>query len=306
MSTYVLRRTLHSAITLFGVSIVVFLILRVLPGDPARMMLPDGAPQTAVDEMNRQLGLQEPLYVQYGLFLSSVARLDFGQSFQFRVPATAVVSERVMPTVHLALCAFLITVAVGVPAGILAAAKRGTLFDYGSIFITALGQSLPNFWLGIMLILTFGVALAWLPTSDYKGPSYLVLPSITLAAFPTALVARLTRSSMLEVLSREYVRTARSKGLREITVVLGHAVKNAAIPVVTVLGLQIGVLLGGAVITESVFAWPGVGKLVVDSIFRRDFPVVQTVLILSATVFIIVNLLVDLTYTVLDPRIKYS
>jgi ABC-type dipeptide/oligopeptide/nickel transport system permease component len=165
---------------------------------------------------------------------------------------------------------------------------------------------LPNFWLGIMLILLFGVALGWLPTSDYQGPIYLVLPAITLAAFPTALVARLTRSSMLEVLGREYVRTARSKGLREAAVILGHAVKNAAIPVITILGLQIGVLLSGAVITESVFSWPGIGKLVVDSIFRRDFPVVQTVLILSATVFIAINFVVDMTYTVLDPRIKYS
>ena len=157
-----------------------------------------------------------------------------------------------------------------------------------------------------MLILLFGVALGWLPTSDYQGPIYLVLPAVTLAAFPTALVARLTRSSMLEVLGREYVRTARSKGLRESAVILGHAVKNAAIPVITILGLQIGVLLGGAVITESVFAWPGIGKLVVDSIFRRDFPVVQTVLILSATIFIVINFLVDMTYTVLDPRIKYT
>jgi peptide/nickel transport system permease protein len=304
--TYVIRRLLHSLVTLFGVSLVVFGILRVLPGDPARMMLPDGAPQSAVDEMARQLGLTEPLYVQYLVFLQSVIRGDFGQSFQYRAAATAVVAERVWPTVHLSLAALAITVLVGVPAGIVAASRRGTVFDYGSIFLTALGQSLPNFWLGIMLILLFGVALGWLPTSDYQGPIYLVLPAITLAAFPTALVARLTRSSMLEVLGREYVRTARSKGLRESAVILGHAVKNAAIPVITILGLQIGVLLGGAVITESVFAWPGIGKLVVDSIFRRDFPVVQTVLILSATIFILINFLVDMTYTVLDPRIKYT
>ena len=306
MRAYVVRRLVHSLITLFGVSLVVFGILRVLPGDPARMMLPDGAPQSAVDEMSRQLGLQEPLYVQYAVFLQSVVRGDFGESFQYRAAATAVVAERVWPTVHLSLVALAITVLVGVPAGIVAAAKRGTVFDYGSIFLTALGQSLPSFWLGIMLILLFGVALGWLPTSDYQGPIYLVLPAITLAAFPTALVARLTRSSMLEVLGREYVRTARSKGLREAAVILGHAVKNAAIPVITILGLQIGVLLGGAVITESVFSWPGIGKLVVDSIFRRDFPVVQTVLILSATIFIVINFVVDMTYTVLDPRIKYS
>jgi peptide/nickel transport system permease protein len=306
MRTYVLRRLLHSLITLVGVSLVVFGILRILPGDPARMMLPDGAPQSAVDEMSRGLGLDKPLYVQYIVFVQSVARGDFGQSFQYRAPATAVVGERVWPTIHLSLAALAITVLVGVPAGILAAARRGTILDYGSIFLTALGQSLPNFWLGIMLILLFGVALGWLPTSDYQGPIYLVLPSITLAAFPTALVARLTRSSMLEVLGREYIRTARSKGLRESAVIIGHALKNAAIPVITILGLQIGVLLGGAVITESVFSWPGIGKLVVDSIFRRDFPVVQAILILSATIFIVINFVVDMTYTVLDPRIKYA
>jgi ABC-type dipeptide/oligopeptide/nickel transport system permease component len=306
MRQYILRRVLHSAITLFGVSLVVFALLRVVPGDPARMMLPDGAPESAVVEMRRQLGLEEPWLVQYGLFMGSVLRLEFGQSFQFRTAAINVVGERVMPTVHLSLAAFALTVIVGVSTGIVAAAFRGTWLDYGGIFMAALGQSLPNFWLGIMLILTFGVALGWLPTSDYKGPSYLVLPAITLGAFPMALVARLTRSSMLEVLGREYIRTARSKGLSERMVVLGHAVKNAAIPVVTILGLQIGVLLSGAVITESVFAWPGIGKLVVDSIFRRDFPVVQTILILSATVFIVINLVVDLTYTVIDPRIRYS
>ncbi len=306
MRTYVLRRLLHSLITLVGVSLVVFAILRILPGDPARMMLPDGAPQSAVDEMSRGLGLDKPLYMQYIVFVQSVARGDFGQSFQYRAPATAVVGERVWPTIHLSLAALAITVLVGVPAGILAAARRGTILDYGSIFLTALGQSLPNFWLGIMLILLFGVALGWLPTSDYQGPIYLVLPAITLAAFPTALVARLTRSSMLEVLGREYIRTARSKGLRESAIIIGHALKNAAIPVITILGLQIGVLLGGAVITESVFSWPGIGKLVVDSIFRRDFPVVQAILILSATIFIVINFVVDMTYTVLDPRIKYA
>ncbi|MGE3269379.1 MAG: ABC transporter permease [Chloroflexota bacterium] len=306
MRAYVLRRILHSALTLFGVSLVVFGILRVLPGDPAKMMLPEGASNAQVEVLRRELGLEEPLYVQYGVFLSSIVRGDFGRSFQFNAPAGDVVGERVWPTLHLAAVAFLLTVVLGVPAGILAAARHRTVLDYGSIFLAALGQSLPNFWLGIMMILLFGVSLGWLPTSGYEGPLYLVLPAITLAAYPTALVARLTRSSMLEVLGREYIRTARSKGLSERTVVALHAVKNASIPVVTILGLQIGVLLGGAVITESVFAWPGIGKLAVDSIFQRDFPVIQVVLILAAAVFIVINLLVDLTYTVLDPRIRYS
>jgi peptide/nickel transport system permease protein len=270
------------------------------------MLLPDGAPQSAVDELNRQLGLHEPLYVQYGLFLQSVCRGDFGQSFQYRAPALRVVVERLAATVQLALAALLITVGVGVSLGIVAAVRRGTGYDYASTVLAVLGQSLPNFWLGIMLILLFGVALRWLPTSGFESWRHLILPAVTLAAFPMALVARLTRSSMLEILGRDFIRTGRAKGLAERAVILRHALRNAAVPLLTVLGLQIGTLLGGAVITESVFAWPGMGKLVVDAIFPRDFPVVQTVLILSATIFVVINLLVDLLYTVIDPRIRYS
>jgi peptide/nickel transport system permease protein len=220
--SYVVRRVVHSLLTLFGVSLVVFGILRVLPGDPARMMLPDGAPPDQVEALRRQFGLTEPLHVQYGIFLVSIAQGDFGQSFQFQVPARGVVGERIWPTIHLALAAFSLTVLLGVPAGILAGVRHRSVLDYGSIFLAALGQSLPNFWLGIMLTLLFGVTLGWLPTSGYEGPLYLVLPAITLAAYPTALVARLTRSSMLEVLSREYIRTARSKGLSEQAVVVAR------------------------------------------------------------------------------------
>ena len=306
MRTYILRRVAQSALTLLGVSVLVFVILRVLPGDPARMLLPDGAPETAVAELNRQLGLREPLIVQYGLFLRSVARGDFGQSFQYRAPALRVVLERLPATVQLTAAAMLVTIAAGVSLGIVTAVLRGTRYDVAGTILAVLGQSLPNFWLGIMLILLFGVALRWLPTSGFASWTSLVLPAVTLAAFPTALVARLTRSSMLEILNRDYVRTGRAKGLTEPSVVLRHALRNAAIPVLTVIGLQIGSLLGGAVITESVFAWPGMGKLIVDAIFFRDFPVVQTVLILSATVFVAINLLVDLLYTVIDPRIRYS
>jgi ABC-type dipeptide/oligopeptide/nickel transport system permease component len=306
MRTYILRRVAQSALTLLGVSVLVFVILRVLPGDPARMLLPDGAPESAVIELNRQLGLREPLFVQYGLFLRSVAHGDFGQSFQYRAPALRVVLERLPATIQLTVAAMLVTIAAGVSLGIGTAVRRGTRYDVAGTILAVLGQSLPNFWLGIMLILLFGVALRWLPTSGFAGWTSLVLPAITLAAFPTALVARLTRSSMLEILNRDYIRTGRAKGLAERSVVLRHALRNAAIPVLTVIGLQIGALLGGAVITQSVFAWPGMGKLIVDAIFFRDFPVVQTVLILSATVFVGINLLVDLLYTIIDPRIRYS
>jgi ABC-type dipeptide/oligopeptide/nickel transport system permease component len=199
-----------------------------------------------------------------------------------------------------------LTVAAGVSIGILAAVRQGTGYDYAGTTLAVLGQSLPSFWLGIMFILLFGVTLRWLPTSGFTGWSHLVLPSVTLAAYPTALVARLTRFSMLEILGRDYIRTGRAKGLAERVVVLRHALRNATIPVLTVIGLQIGTLLGGAVITESVFAWPGMGKLVVDAIFFRDFPVVQTILILSATTFVAINLLVDVLYTFIDPRIRYD
>jgi len=306
MKAYVLRRLWQSALTLVGVSVLVFVILRVVPGDPAKMLLPDGAPQSAVHELNRQLGLHEPLHVQYAIFVRSVFRGDFGQSFQYRAPALQVVVDRLGATVQLALAALVITVGVGVSLGIVAAVRRGTGYDYASTVLAVLGQSLPNFWLGIMLILLFGVALRWLPTSGFESWRHLILPAVTLAAFPMALVARLTRSSLLEILGRDFIRTGRAKGLAERAVILRHALRNAAVPLLTVLGLQIGTLLCGAVITESVFAWPGMGKLVVDAIFFRDFPVVQTVLILSATIFVLINLLVDLLYTVIDPRIRYS
>lgn len=306
MRSYLVRRLWQSAVTLVGVSVLVFVILRVIPGDPAKMLLPEGAPQSAVEELNRHLGLREPIWVQYGIFLRSVVRGDFGQSFQYGAPALRVVVERLPATIQLTLTAMLLTVLVGVSIGIVAAVRQGTGYDYAGTILVVLGQSFPNFWLGIMLILLFGVTLRWLPTSGFQSWRHLVLPSITLAAFPTALVARLTRAGMLEILGQEYIRTGRAKGLAEPVVVLRHALKNAAIPLLTVLGLQIGTLLGGAVITESIFAWPGMGKLVVDAIFFRDFPVVQTILILSATIFIVINLLVDLLYTVLDPRIRYG
>ena len=306
MTSYIVHRVATFVPTLLFVSLVIVALQQLLPGDPAKMLLPEGAPESAVEELNRHLGLREPLHVQYALFLRSVFRGDFGQSFQYRAPALRVVTERLGATVQLALAALVLTVAVGVSLGIVAAVRRGTRYDYASTILAVLGQSLPNFWLGIMLILLFGVALRWLPTSGFESGRHLILPAVTLAAFPTALVARLTRSSMLEVLGRDFIRTGRAKGLAERAVVLRHALRNAAVPVLTVLGLQIGTLLGGAVITESVFAWPGMGKLVVDAIFFRDFPVVQTVLILSATIFVLINLLVDLLYTLIDPRIRYS
>jgi peptide/nickel transport system permease protein len=238
MRAYALRRLGQAALTLLGVSVLVFVVLRVLPGDPAKMLLPEGAPQSAVDELNRHLGLREPLHVQYAIFIQSVVRGDFGQSFQYRAPALRVVTERLAATAQLALAAMFLTGTVGVSLGIVAAVRRGTRYDFASTLFAVLGQSLPNFWLGIMLILLFGVALRWLPTSGFESWRHLILPAVTLAAFPMALVARLTRSSMLEILGRDYIRTGRAKGLAERAVVLRHALRNAAVPVLTVSGCR--------------------------------------------------------------------
>ena len=304
MRAYLLRRLWQSALTLVGVSLFVFVILRVIPGDPAKMLLPEGAPESAVQELNRALGLKEPLWVQYGIFLRSVARGDFGQSFQYRAPALRVVVERAPATIELALCAMLLTVLFGVSIGILAAVRRGTGYDYAGTVLAVLGQSLPNFWLGIMLILLFGVSLRWLPTSGFQGWQYLILPSITLAAFPTALVARLTRSSLLEILGQEYIRTGRAKGLGERAVVLRHGLRNAILPVVTVIGLSLGGLLAGAVLTESIFGLSGIGKMITDGVTSRDYAVVQGLTLVTAVIYVLVNLVVDVSYAFLDPRIR--
>jgi len=304
--SFLLRRLGQSATTLVGVSLLVFVILRVIPGDPAKMLLPEGAPQSAIDALNRELGLREPMWVQYGIFLRSVTRGDFGQSFQYRAPALRVVVERVPATIQLALAAMLLTVVFGVSIGVLAAVRRGTGYDYAGTVLAVLGQSLPNFWLGIMLILLFGVTLRWLPTSGFQGWRYLVLPSVTLAAFPTALVARLTRSSLLEILGQEYIRTGRAKGLGERAVIYKHAFKNALIPTMTIIGISFAILISGAVVVETVFNIPGLGRLIISAVLRRDYPVIQGVVLCIAGVYMLINLAVDLSYLIVDPRVKYQ
>jgi ABC-type dipeptide/oligopeptide/nickel transport system permease component len=303
---YIFRRLLHSALTLLGITLFTFVLLRLVPGDPARLILPENAPPAEVSHMRKLLGLDEPLYVQYYLYMRDLARADFGTSFQYSVPAIELVLERLPETIRLSLSAIALTVALAVPAGIVAAVRRQTLFDFGAMLAAIFGQSIPNFWLGLMLILLFSVNMHWLPVSGASTWLHYVLPTITLAAYLMALVARLTRSSMLEVLRQDYVRTARAKGLAQRVVLWRHALKNAAIPIVTVVGMQIGTLLGGAVVTETIFNWPGIGKLVIEAIWRRDYPIVQAVLLLSAFAFVAINLIVDLLYTYLDPRIRYQ
>ena len=305
MQRYLLERSVQLVIVLFFLSVIVFTIVRLIPGDPAAIMLGTEATPQVMAQIRREMGLDQPIVVQYVRWLRSVLAGNFGTSWVSKQPALGLILGALPVTLQLVASAFVVALVIAFPAGIVAALRPRSWIDHGSTTFALLGVSLPSFWLGIMLVLLFGVTLRWLPTSGYQNWTYLILPSITLAAYPTALVARLTRSSMLEILSRDYIRTGRAKGLAERAVILRHALRNATIPVLTVIGIQIGALLGGAVITESVFAWPGMGKLVVDAIYSRDFPVVQTVLIISATIFVAINLLVDALYTVVDPRIRY-
>src|SRR5262245_38499823 len=303
---YFLRRTLHSVGLLVGVSLVVFLLLHVVPGDPAQVLLGDQATPERVAEIRKALGLDRPLPEQYWRLASRAVQGDFGQSIRAMPPVLPYVVERLPAALALALGALLISAGLGIPLGVLAAARRRSAWDLASMALALLAQSAPNFWVGLILIAVFSVKLGILPVSGRGGLAHLVLPSVTLAIFFLGLVVRLTRSGMLEVLAQDYVRTAGAKGLPERLVVFRHALKNAMIPIVTVLGLQIGTLLGGAVVTETVFAWPGMGQLAVQAIYQRDYPVVQCIVLLLGAVFVGVNWLVDMSYTWLDPRIQHG
>jgi peptide/nickel transport system permease protein len=303
MTTYFTRRLLQSLIVLLGVSFVVFFILH-LTGDPALVLLPPDASPEDVRRFREVMGFNDPFLVQYGRFLGGALRGDFGQSIRHGEPAFHLVAERMPATFELAGAALLIALALAIPAGIVSAVRRNSVIDYVSTVVALLGQSMPTFWLGIMLILLFSVQFHMLPSSGRGTLEHLVLPSVTLGLFTTARITRLTRSGMLEVLSQDYIRTARAKGVSDPPVVWKHALKNAAIPIVTIVGIELGTLLGGAVITETIFAWPGVGRLSVQAIANRDYPVVQAAVFLLATTFIIVNLAVDIIYTYLDPRIR--
>jgi peptide/nickel transport system permease protein len=306
MTEYILRRLFQSILVLFGVITVVFFILR-LTGDPVRLMLPETASEEDVQNMTRNLGLDRPVWEQYLTYVGNVARLNFGESIRQRGQgAMQLVLDRYPATLRLAAAALALSVVLAFVFGMISAVKRYSLLDNVVMSIALFGQCVPNFWLGLMLILVFAVQLAVLPSQGYGDGNlrYLILPAVTLAAPGLARLTRLVRSGMLDVLGEDYLRTARAKGLATRQVVFGHALKNAAIPLVTVIGLDVGVLLGGAVITETIFVWPGVGALAIESINGRDFPVVQASVFLIAATFVLVNLAVDLLYTWLDPRIR--
>jgi len=295
-----------AAITLLGVSLVVFLLLHLLPGDPARIIAGLLASEEDVAHLRTELGLDQPLVLQYLNFLGNLLHGDLGHSVRTRQPVLDEVLARLPATIQLAVISMVVAGWLGILAGVVAATRPDSLFDYLTSLGTLFGVSMPVYWLGLMLITLFAVQWQLVPAAGNDQPTSWILPSLTLAAFSVALIARMTRSSMLEVLHQDYVRTAWAKGLAERGVIFRHALKNAFIPVLTVLGLQFGALLGGAVLTESVFAWPGIGRLMVDSIFARDYPVVQGVVLVFATMFILLNLVVDVLYAYLDPRIHYG
>lgn len=305
MSTYVLRRVLQSIVVLFGVSIVVFLLARLAPGDPVALMLAETASPEQMAAAREHYGFNDPLLMQYWLFISRAVQGDFGTSLYYDQPALSVVMDAFPATIQLTLVAFVLAVLIAVPLGVIAAIKRDTIWDYAAVGVSVIGQAAPSYWIGILLILFLSVRFKIFPSSGNFGPEYVVLPAITLAALLMAVLTRLTRAGMLEVLSEDFVRTARAKGLKDSSVVIRHALRNALIPLVTVMGLQLGSLLGGTVIVEQVFAWPGVGRLAVNAISSRDYPVIQAVVFLVSVVFVLLNLAIDLFYGVLDPRIRH-
>jgi peptide/nickel transport system permease protein len=304
-AAHIVRTLLLSLITLLGVSVLIFLMLRVLPGDPARVLAGLNASEEQVARLREELGLDESLLSQYWSFISGVLTGDLGTSARTGQPVATEIAVRLPATVILAVVATVIGSVVGISAGVIAAVRRNSALDHVISSVAMMGVSMPVYWLGLLLILLFAVNLGWLPAAGSSEPLSIVLPAATLAAFSTALISRMTRASMLEVLGQDYVRTAEAKGAPPLTVVIKHALRNAFIPILTVISLQFGALLGGAVLTETVFGWPGIGRLMVDSIGARDFAVVQGIVLVYATFFILLNVIVDVLYVVVDPRIRY-
>lgn len=305
MLQFTLRRFIRGILTLWVVVTLVFFGLR-LSGDPVFLMLGDEASPEAIAALREQLGLDEPAPVQYVRYLQTVAQGDFGNSLRERRPVTEIVAERLPATAQLATAALALAVLIGIPAGIIAALRRNSLIDRGLMACAFFGQSAPSFFIGIILILIFSMSLQILPSSGRGTFLHLIMPALALSTGGLATLARLTRSATLEVLSKDFVRTARAKGLRETSVQMRHVMRNAAIPVVTVLGLQVGLAISGAIVIETVFAWPGMGRLIISAVSNRDYPVIQMAVLLIAVSVVIVNFLVDILYGVLDPRIRYE
>jgi len=332
MTSFIIRRIFIIIPTLLGMTVVIFLMLAVTPGDPAELLLGERATTESLNAMREYLGLNQPLYIQYGMFLKRIVKFDLGETIWTREKVYKEIMERFPATIELALTAMIISTFLGITLGIISATKQYSWFDYTSMLGSLMGVSMPVFWLGLMFMLIFSLTLGWFPMSGRLGVEtdltvitnfyvldailtqnwaglkdillHLVLPATALSTIPLAIVARMTRSSMLEVLRQDYIKTARAKGLSESKVVLKHALRNGLIPVVTVVGLQFGILMGGAILTETVFAWPGVGKWLYDGVVKRDYMVIQGGTLLIATTFVIVNMVVDVLYAIINPRIS--
>ncbi len=306
MQRYIIIRLFQSLITFLVLSVVIFVISRATGADPVELMLPEDAPEEARVSMRAYLGLDKPVYVQYGRYISRFLQGDLGESIRLRQPIVGIVKERAANSVKLGLSAIAITILLGVPLGVVAAVKRDTIVDTGAKVVAVLGQSMPAFWLGIVLIQVFAARLNWLPAGGLGGPEHYILPAFTLGAFLVTGIMRLIRSSMLETLDSEYVKLARVKGLPEWKVVWKHALRNALIPVVTFAGTYLGLLLAGAIVVETVFAWPGLGDLVYRGIAWRDYPIIQSLVLLIALVVTVSNFVVDILYAYINPRIRYG
>ena len=303
MKSYALRQLVQLVVVILGISMLVFAILHVI-GDPVLLLLPQNAGKEEYERYHKLLGLDKPVYVQYWKFASRAAQGDFGKSWYTDTPAFKLVLERMPPTLYLTTAGLITALLIALPLGILAALKRHSFVDNLCTMVAVAGQAMPIFWLGIMLIIIFAVRLKALPASGYGTWQHFLMPAFTLGAFLAPITMRLVRSGVIEILNMDYIRTARAKGFAEPTVIVKHAFRNACIPVITVLGLQFGQLLGGAIVTETVFAWPGVATLTVDSIRNQDFPVVQCAVVLLALIIVAVNFLVDMVVGLLDPRIR--
>ena len=313
MALYIVKRLIGMVVVVFLVLTIAFVIVRLAPGDPAALMLgPDATPEDAA-ELRARLGLDRPIVTQYLTFIAHALQGDLGQSIFFRQPVTQVLASRAEPTIFLSLFSLAIALIIATPIGIYAAYRRGSFLDQGAITVAMLAASIPSFWTGLMFQRYLATDLGWFPASGYGGPDagflarmgYLVLPSIVLGIVNSALILRFTRASMLDILDEDYIRTARSKGMRESRVVLRHALKNAAIPIITVVGLTYALLVSGAVVTERVFNIPGMGNLVVSAVLRRDYPVIQGTLIVVASLYVLINLVTDLLYLAVDKRVRY-
>jgi len=326
MTKYILRRLVQLVPVVVGISLMVFALLHLIPGDPAQVFLGQDATPAEVVRLRHVLGLDQPLPVQFGKFLVRLVQGDLGTSITRDVPVGGLVLEHLPATAELAVTAMVIAVAIAIPLGVLSATRKGTLVDLGSLILAQLGVSMPVFWLGMLMIAMFSLRLHWLPTfgrgaglgeamgalfrgdvETFRGTvQHIIMPALCLGLTAAALITRMVRSTMLEVLQQDFVRTARSKGLSERTVIYKHALRNAMLPVITIIGIQFGSLLGGAVVTESIFAWPGVGRLAVEAIGQRDFPVIQGTVLTLALTFSILNLVVDISYAIINPKIRYD